>query len=207
MYRKFFYVSSLAFLSCLVSMSYAVPVGTPIEWPISSGGNGHFYKLMYVEGGISWTDAKTLAEEQLDLGVASYLATITSELENKFIVDNLLNNSPSIYYWLGGFQPDSHIGDGWPEPDKNWKWITTDEDWNYTNWSPAEPTNSFASPLGHEDALVIWKLDDPIYYGKWNDYPHAASDIQGLIVEYVPEPAAILLLGLGGLASLRKRKA
>lgn len=170
----------------VVSVCEAVPV----RWEIADGGNGHWYDRIDVPSGISWSNAKTSAEGMSYLGVPMYLATITSGPENDLIKEYFLEDAPHVRYWLGGFQPGSHSGGGWPEPGDNWQWITTGEDWEYTNWVSWEPSNSGGGPLGHEDALQIYsKPSEPIKHGKWNDSPHeGANYAEGFIVE-VPGPA------------------
>ena len=81
----------------------------PVEWPVSSGGNGHSYEAVNVGSPISWTQAKTAAEQ-----AGGHLATLTSEAENSFVFH--LIEAP-LYWrgyqaamplasgpWIGGFQ-------------------------------------------------------------------------------------------------------
>jgi hypothetical protein len=84
-----------------------------VQWDVSSGGNGHWYKPVPGFPGLTWTFANELAQAE-----GGYLATITSAEENAFVF-SLVANDPQ--YWnfccnysgaaLGGLQQE-----GAPEP-------------------------------------------------------------------------------------------
>ena len=142
------------------------PIETPEPpVPIYNPENGHYYELINVPEGITWEDAKNAAQSLSYSGMNGHLATITSQDENDFIVNNLNSN----YHWLAGLQPD-----GSAEPDGGWQWIT-DETWDYANWDPAEP-NEYGNT--GEDRLQIYAN------GYWNDISHTALNTGGYIVEY-----------------------
>ena len=71
----------------------------PIEWTVGSGGNGHFYEIVFAAQ-VSWSDARTNA---LAMGPGWDLASITSQAEQDFII-SILPASPSDrdHYYLGG---------------------------------------------------------------------------------------------------------
>ena len=173
----------LALVAVLLSPMAANAV--PIVWDF----NGHSYELI-ASGGITWQDASDAAE-----GMGGYLATITSDAENEFIVSMLgIGQSP---YWLGGFQAP-----GSSEPDTEWQWVTG-EAWGYTNWASGEPNDAAG-----EDALAFAFFAD---VGQWNDAPvDYLYGNGGYVVEYkkVPEPGTLALFGLGlfgmGLAKRKK---
>ena len=56
--------------------------------PIFNPDNGHYYEL--VADAVLWTDAKAAADASVYRGKYGHLATITSESENDFIVNNVI---------------------------------------------------------------------------------------------------------------------
>lgn len=195
--------TSLLMAMLVVSSSTAMAVAAPLQWEVATGGNGHWYEV--VQASISWEEAQTAAagrtvEVSEGQFVSGYLATITSAAEDEWLRSTLFPK-PSSYQraWLGGYQDLSDPG--YSEPAGGWKWITG-EAWGYTNWEPGEPNDW----LGQEHFLEIWFEDGPSH-GYWNDHklePDAQS--AAYVVEYVPEPATLLLLVLGGLAMMRRRR-
>ena len=140
--------------------------------PLSS--NNHFYQFINASG-ISWTAAKTAAEQLTFFGKQGYLATVTSAAENQFIVSKIQGQG-----WMGA--ADSQTED-------NWKWMTGPEAgtqfWQgrsngsvvgglYNNWYSGEPND-----YGSGEDYAHFLLD-----GKWNDYPLSSNGIQGYIVEF-----------------------
>ena len=99
--------------------------------------NGHYYKAF--EEKMCWTDAKVYCES-----IGGHLATITSELENYFV----LSLATDVYYFLGGTNVNQ---------EGTWSWVTGEE-WIYSNWNGGEPNNgldgnvqNFLSMYGIED--------------------------------------------------------
>lgn len=165
-----------------------------VQWPVSSGGNGHYYELF--ENATTWDLAYLGALASVHDGQPGTLATITSLLENDFVAANLLTSVTFYEAWIGGFQPGAS-----PEPDGNWQWVTG-ELWAFQNWDAFEPSNVG----GNENAL--WMFSDfnpPSAFGKWNDAP--SSFERPYIVEYLPEPGSALLcmIGIVMVASRRNR--
>jgi hypothetical protein len=115
-------------------------------------------------------------------------------VENVFIAD-LLPQTPTWdeAFAIGGFQPAGSV-----EPGGGWEWLSG-ELWSYTNWRVGEPNNLY----GDEGSLEIYS--HPATRGTWNDVQNTIL-LNGYIVEYTPEPAMLSLLGLGGLALIRRRR-
>jgi len=110
----------------------------PVEWPVSEGGNGHYYQLD--PSFRTWTEANSFANSEVWIGLNGHLVTITSVEESDWIFATI---GPPAGFWTGGFQPPDA-----PEPDGDWRWVTG-EPWAYTNWAASEP-NDF---LGNQDAV------------------------------------------------------
>jgi hypothetical protein len=106
-----------------------------VQWPVSEGGNGHWYACMPSE--MTWDQARTTANQFEKDGVAGHLATVTSQEENNFIFSNLiLPDSVNLFgrfycHWLGGHD------------DTLWTWVTG-EPFIYTNWGYGFPYDATA---------------------------------------------------------------
>ena len=172
------------------------------EWRSTDGGNGHFYEPISVAS-VTWTEAQTAAEAK-----GGYLATIASTEENAFVFSVVDNDAYWYLYggaavhgpWLGGLQPE-----GSPEPDGGWEWVTG-ESFSYTNWSPESP-NDGGQTTGPEDRAHFWTLGTTLQdrAATWNDAAAGDLNIRSYVIEYVPEPATLSMLALGGLALIRRR--
>jgi hypothetical protein len=117
-----------------------------VEWKVSDGGNGHWYKI------INKLDCWEIDKAECE-AVGGYLATLTSQSEEDFIpwpADRFIN--------VGGKQEPGSC-----EPGCGWGWITG-EQWNYTRWSPGQPENGYGygSEVGIQDYLVR-------HVGGWHD--------------------------------------
>ena len=123
-----------------------------VQWTKAEGGNDHYYAVMTTTE--YWVEANARAQTLEHLGMEGYLATVTSEAENYFILDNVLatTNQPNLMdaFWMGGF-----------EVDLIWQWITG-EPFEYTNWAYNEPNN-----IGIENVLMMWGPNS----WKWNRQP------------------------------------
>ena len=190
---------NVAMTTCLVMMLMVfanIGKAVPVVWSTDDGGNGHFYEVVLVSEGIDWESANVAATE-----AGGYLATITSAEENDF-VHILAVSNPDFWHtsglygpWLGGFQPE-----GSPEPAGGWQWVTG-EPFVYTNWSITNPDNGNA---GTENRIHFHDGITPEpYTAKWNDLPSDYSEGGrnpcSYVIEYIPEPATLLLLGLGAV--------
>lgn len=167
--------------------------------PVYFAGTGHYYEYIN-ERSINWHDAMTNASGLSHLGNQGYLATITSQEENDFLFDLVQPyRDPSHHYydsaWIGG----SDEGD-----EGNWTWRTGPEagqSLTYANWASHEPNGSTRENY----TRFIWSN------GNWNDIAPTDRWGNGYLVEFnstpVPEPATILLFGLGllGLAKVSRK--
>ena len=138
----------------------------PVEWKVSDGGNGHWYKWVKQLSGISWSSARSLCEAQ-----GGYLATPTSLAENEFVFNLTLPTSAWANYlgpWLGGFQAPNSI-----EPNGGWQWVTG-EPWSWTNWDELQPDNG----SGLEGSLHYIH-----FFQRWNDWQNVPQN-WSLIIEW-----------------------
>ncbi|MEL6679113.1 MAG: VPLPA-CTERM sorting domain-containing protein [Pseudomonadota bacterium] len=178
-----------AALTCAATSATAIPV----QWTEASGGNGHWYDVIYTGERITQGEAIIDAEARSYLGLDGYLATITSAEEMAFINANL--DRSRIPYISG---TDAAVEGTWvfnsgPEAGTVM---------SYFNWNPGEPNNSG----GREDILHTWSN------GLWND--HITGDIiDSYIIEYsqvapvpLPASAAMLIVAVAGLGVARRRK-
>lgn len=144
------------------------------HWGKSEGGNGHWYKAVAATNSMTWTEADKLARAE-----GGYLATITSEAENRFVFK--LVNSPEFFTAaygdgpaLGGLQQD-----GASEPDGGWCWVNGDP-WNYTNWHPRQPDNAWNEG---EDRLHYYSGIPKTPAATWNDIYRNTANLPGYIIE------------------------
>jgi len=191
--------TSLALLGflCFSLPIEAAPVYGPIIYcPITEN---HYQRVDFPGESTwesEWTASKNHAEQMSYVGVFGHMATITSQEENWWIVDNL-GGALTLDHWLGGYR----------EAAGGWQWITG-EPWVYTNWFPGEPnseTDNAPYALQFDDAETASPVP-----GYWNDISPSTFE-DGFIVEYetkpVPEPSTILLIasGLIGFAGFRRK--
>jgi Lectin C-type domain/Concanavalin A-like lectin/glucanases superfamily len=166
-------VASLLFPLLAAVSSYAATLA-----PIYHSDSGHWYQI--IEEHMPWEEARLYAEKSQVDGYQGYLATITSERENKWLTDALTVASQEQNYWIGGYRPPAQGAQS-----DGWCWVTG-EPFNYSNWKNGEPSGYD----GSEDKLQFYRSDR----GQWND--NRASYPLPFIIEYgasgersnLPEP-------------------
>ena len=166
-----------------------------VTWDVSAGGNGHQYLAVPGFAGLNWNAANTLAQAQ-----GGYLASITSQAENDFVF-GLINSSP-FFNSFNGAGPA--IGGYLNVPADGWHW-TSGEAWSYTNWYPGDPNNG---PAGY-DNLIYWSNIPNTPARTWddvegNDSAPGGIGIGGYVVEVVPEPSSLAIIGFGSLLLVRR---
>ena len=163
---------------------------TWVTWETSVGGNGHQYLAVPGSSGLTWNSANTLAQAQ-----GGYLASITSAAENNFVFS--LINSSTFFNSFNGAGPA--IGGYQNEVANGWHW-TSGEAWSYTNWYPGDPNNG---PAGF-DNLIFWSNAFHTPAATWDDTEATDTNIGGYIVEVVPEPSSLAIIGCGSLFLARR---
>lgn len=136
--------------------------------------NGHFYQ--YVGTGVTWTEARDASAMTSYYGLQGYLATISSEEENQFVLSKIKDIS-----WLGGSDENNETV---------WKWVTgpvsertqfstgsTPYGESYTKWRSGQPNNQ-----NDQDYLAMDDESSTYPAGEWNDRPN--SDSRHFIIEY-----------------------
>ncbi|MCP3875788.1 MAG: C-type lectin domain-containing protein [Desulfobacteraceae bacterium] len=136
--------SVVSILGVVVPVQIALANSDTVAYPE----NGHSYQRIDTEK--TWQDAKDFCEEQ-----GGYLATITSEAENRFVYDQV--GKDGLDLWLGGTDRYS---------EGTWEWITG-ETWDYEHWGSGEPNDS-----GGEDYLIF----SGKFPTEWNDAGLPASN-------------------------------
>jgi hypothetical protein len=150
--------------------------------------HGHQYALTETIG--DWNQTQAEANSQ-----GGYLVSITSAEKDAWILNTfgpmLIAEDEGYAFWAGGYQPF-----GVSPPGVGWQW-TSGEPWGYTNWTGGEPNDGWGGDAG-EQYLMIGTASRA-----WNDSGLTNNgDHRGVIESSVPEPSALVLLGIGAVSLL-----
>lgn len=163
-----------------------VSLGSNVTDVIIDPDSGRAYTI--IEDELTWNEARTAALQLQYGGVQGYLANVTSEEEDAFIVANLSGNG-----WIGASDYDENGGEDLGEG--NWKWVDGPEAgtsfWSgagagsggqpvlgpgdvpmYSNWNDVEPNDS-----GNEDCAEY------IVGEGWNDLS-CVTEYRSYVVEF-----------------------
>ena len=163
-----------------------------VQWPVSEGGNDHWYVLTDDYG--TWQEAEAEA-----VSAGDHLVTVNDATENDWLAQtfsdaycrDFVGDPAQNIAWIG-FYNDGGV----------WKWISGETvTYNVLNVHPAsDGPHAFQHMPGHP-ASPRWGAhdlhDDPAQPGY-----HPC----GIIESLVPEPTTFSFLAVGGLALLRRRR-
>jgi hypothetical protein len=158
----------------LVLSAAMTAAASPIQWPESSGGNGHFYERL--PGLADWNTATAEAS-----GLRGYLVTLTSQAENDFVFTHF-----GGFAWLGM----TDYGTG------TWVWLTGEPFGPFINWSSGEPNSPGRETVGELVYTTGWNdLSPGEQRGVILEFDRAPGPA-------VPEPRSQSLFALGGICLL-----
>ena len=136
-----------AHLSVLLVTFATVSTAQPA--PILNPANGHTYE--FIDQALTWADARSAAANRSTAGRLCYLATITSQAENDFVVNQVLP-PPREDIWIGGERKLSCPTDATDDSASNWGTWITGEAWSYTDWKSDEPDDCSDNCLAYTGA-------------------------------------------------------
>jgi len=193
--------------SACLALGLATSAGAaPVQWTSASGGNDHWYEVIWAHANLTWNQANAAAQSLVHDGETGYLASITSAAEQAFLngVNNAFTTASSSHH---GTYVTAWIGANDAAVDGAFEW-TSGEAFGYSNWAGGEPNNWG----GDEDYVQGWWSGDD-----WND-AGLYSTLQKYVVEYdsatnnntnpVPVPASLpmALAGFGVMAWIGRRR-
>ncbi len=144
---------------------------------VVAGPDGHYYEVV-TGSNITWAAAKLAAEGMTFNGMHGYLATITSQEENDFILSKL-----AVDGWIGASDADA---------EGVWRWMTGPEagqiistgndtpvtpDGQFSNWNTGEPNDS-----DDDEDYAQFYASGGVNPGRWNDLNGTSQN--AYVVEY-----------------------
>lgn len=161
-------------------------VAEPIEWPVSRGGNGHFYQLVVEKQPLDWHQAARQAMNRHYRGMPGHLVTLTSSDEDRFVVTNLIEDVTTRGVWIG-------LTDVLREG--HFRWVTG-EPYEFTSWAswPDQQPDNFheAEWHGGEDYAMYTRFPGKQPWA-WNDLSIDSmyEKVSAYVVEYEPPVDAL----------------
>lgn len=174
-------------LALIAGLVTALEAGAAVlSGPITNPANGHAYYLLEPA---SWTDSQA---EAVTLG--GNLVTINDAAENQFIIDNFIiapdGGARDFDVWLGY----NDIG-----VEGTFEWVSGETP-TYTNKAPAFDFFNDGT-LGDRDYVLMSRAFGET--GQWYPWFDDNPQVRG-VVEVVPEPSGMAVIGVGLLALSRR---
>jgi hypothetical protein len=112
-----------------------------VQWRVEDGGNGHWYAVVTVPHGITWTAAREAASSR-----GGYLTSIRSAPEAAFV--RTLSESTDGAFGSGTIQYGPWIGGSRISGAPGWRWMSG-ETWSFTNWCTGLPNHASGESYTH----------------------------------------------------------
>jgi hypothetical protein len=122
------------------SVTVAGAQNAAVQWRVSEGGNGHWYRGCTLTSNFTWSNALAKARSS-----GGDLASIVSVAESQWVYLHVaadpslwsIENTFVVGPWIGGFGKDG-----------TWSW-TDGSEWSYTEWYPNEGDYSAVEQYTH----------------------------------------------------------
>jgi hypothetical protein len=144
-----------------------------VEWPVSAGGNGNWYRVDVSSGAIDQITAQAIAQ-----AAGGGLASLSATLEAAWVSTRTAYN-PAVdgELWLGATQVDNASS-----TNSGWTW-NDGLPWSHTAWATGEPNDDDGFETGDANALIAVGSDGGLW--TWGD-ADATSTADGLLIEFSP---------------------
>lgn len=144
-----------------------------VEWPVSAGGNGNWYRVDVSGGEIDRATAEAVAA-----AAGGGLASLNATLEAAWVSTRTgFNPADDGELWLGGAQAADATA-----PNGSWSW-DDGMPWSHTAWAVGEPDDDDGFENGATDSLIATGSDGGLW--TWAD-TDAESMVDGLLIEFSP---------------------